>query len=123
MVKTDVVTTAEAAASVGSQLGYPIVMKILSSQITHKSDVGGVVLDIKSEAEAKVRYNEIVESVSAKVPEARIEGVTVQKMMENPDFELIVGSKRDPLFGSVILFGMGGVASRYFKIESLDFHH
>ena len=121
VVKTEVVTTAEAAAAVGSRLGYPVVMKILSPQITHKSDVGGVVLDIKSESEAKVRYNEIVERVSAKVPEARIEGVTVQKMMENPDFELIVGSKKDPLFGAVILFGMGGVGVEVFQDRVVGF--
>ncbi len=121
VVKTEVVTTAEAAAAVGSRLGYPVVMKILSPQITHKSDVGGVVLDIKSESEAKVRYNEIVERVSAKVPEARIEGVTVQKMMDNPDFELIVGSKRDPLFGAVILFGMGGVGVEVFQDRVVGF--
>jgi len=121
VVKTHVATTPEGASAVASRIGYPVVMKILSPQISHKSDVGGVVLDIKSDSEAASRYNEMIERVKAKIPSAKIEGVTVQEMVENPDFELIIGSKRDPLFGSVILFGMGGVGVEVFQDRVVGF--
>jgi acetyltransferase len=121
VVKTHVATTPEAASAVASRIGYPVVMKILSPQITHKSDVGGVVLDIKSDSEAGNRFNEVIERVKTKGPSAKIEGVTIQRMVENPDFELIIGSKRDPLFGSVILFGMGGIGVEVFQDRVVGF--
>ena len=121
VVKTHVATTAESAAAVAARIGYPVVMKILSPQISHKSDVGGVVLDIRSESEARDQYNEMIQRIKTKVPAAMIEGVTVQRMVENPDFELIVGSKRDQLFGSVILFGMGGIGVEVFQDRVVGF--
>jgi acetyltransferase len=121
VVKTHVATTAESASAVASAIGFPVVMKILSPQITHKSDVGGVVLNIKSESEAKNRFDEMVQRVKTQAPSARISGVTIQRMIEDIDFELIVGSKKDPLFGSVILFGMGGIGVEVFQDRVVGF--
>jgi acetyltransferase len=90
-------------------------MKVLSPQITHKSDVGGVVLDITSEAEAREAFKRITQKAKEHDPNAEILGVTVQPMIKRQGYEVIIGAKADPLFGPVILFGMGGVGVELFK--------
>jgi len=102
-------------------IGYPIVMKIHSPDITHKSDVGGVILDIQCEEELKKAYNIMLKKIKEKMPKAKIEGVTIQKMIKNNGHELIIGSKKDPIFGSVILFGMGGIYTELFKDKAIGF--
>jgi len=107
-------TTADEAAAEAKKLGFPVVMKILSPDIMHKTDVGGVKVGIKTEEDAKKAFNEIMESVKAKKPEARIHGVLLEKMAAFK-YECLIGCKKDPLFGPVIVFGMGGVTVELYK--------
>jgi acetyltransferase len=109
-----VAKTVEKAVQRAHEIGYPVVLKIVSPEIVHKSDVGGVAVGIESEKRLREEYEQLIESVTEKAPEARIEGVTVQKMVEDIDYELIVGSKKDADFGSIILFGMGGIGTELF---------
>ena len=101
--------SADQAATIAIDLGYPVVLKIASQDILHKSDVGGVVTNIGSAQAVKDSYQAIVERASKAKPDAKIDGVYVQKMISDVDYELIVGTKKDKDFGSVILFGMGGI--------------
>jgi len=115
VVKTLVAKTADEAVISASQIGYPVVLKILSPQIVHKTDAGGVVLDINSEAELRETFGNVVQRAKEYNPEAEIHGVTVQPMIKKRGYEIILGAKTDPLFGPVILFGMGGVGVELFK--------
>lgn len=91
-------------------MGFPVAMKIDSPDITHKSDVGGVRLALGNAHAVRGSYNELIETVSAKAPDARISGVTVEPMYQPAHArELLIGAHRDPVFGMVILFGIGGV--------------
>lgn len=107
-------SSSETAVRAAEQLGYPVAMKISSPDISHKSDVGGVVLNLGSDIEVEKAYDTIMDSVNRKVPEARVEGVTLQKMAE-PGLEVIVGAKLDPQFGHVIMFGLGGIFVEVYK--------
>ncbi len=104
----------EKAIRIANEIGYPVVLKIVSPEIVHKSDVGGVVGGIESEKRLRDEYEKLIRRVKEKAPEARIEGLAVQKMIENIDYEIIVGSKKDEDFGSIILFGMGGIGTEIF---------
>jgi len=115
VVKTKTARTPDEAANIAQQIGYPVVLKILSPQIVHKTDAGGVALDINSQTELREAYDRIVQRAKDYSPEAEILGVTVQKMVKKRGYEVIIGSKTDPLFGPVILFGMGGVGVELFK--------
>ncbi len=97
----------EEAAEFSEQIGYPIVLKIISPDVLHKFDVGGVVLDIKSPQEAKNAYNHIIENVKKHKPDAKINGILVQEMAPSAT-EIIVGSIKDPQFGPTLMFGLGG---------------
>jgi acyl-CoA synthetase (NDP forming) len=101
-------TSEQEAVDQCREIGYPCVLKVSSSDITHKSDAGGVKVGLKSDEEAAEAYQEIMASCSAKYPQAVIEGVTVQNMAP-PGLEVIVGMATDPQFGPVIMFGLGGV--------------
>ena len=90
-------------------IGFPVVMKINSRDITHKSDANAVFLNLKNEKEASFAFDKIIWNAHAYNPKARIEGVTIQPMLTGHDHELILGVKKDRDFGPVILFGMGGV--------------
>lgn len=103
------------AMLIASKIGYPVVLKIVSPDIIHKVDVGGVITGIKGENELREGFNRLIQKIREKMPDARIEGVYVQKMVMNADYELIIGSKKDPIFGSVILFGAGGFGVELFK--------
>ena len=101
--------TSSDALIAAETVGYPVAIKINSRQITHKSDVGGVRLGVPSAADVKQAYHEMLESVRAVRPDAKIEGVTVETMAHLEDArELVVGMSRDPIFGPAILFGAGG---------------
>jgi acetyltransferase len=115
IVKTLVAKTADEAAFSASQIGYPVVLKILSPQIVHKTDAGGVMLNINSEAELREAFDNVIRRAKEYDPEAEIHGVTVQPMIKKLGYEIILGAKTDPLFGPVILFGMGGVGVELFK--------
>jgi len=119
VVPTKIAQTPDEAAGLAQQMGYPTVLKILSPQIVHKTDAGGVVLDINNEKELREAYDRIVQRAREYKPDAEIIGVTVQPMVKRRGYEIIIGSKTDPLFGPVILFGMGGVGVELFKDFSL----
>ena len=106
--------SADDAAKVADQLGYPIVLKIVSPQITHKSDVGGVALNLNSAADVKAAFDRVVASAKKAEPNATIEGVAVQRM-ERQGIEVIVGMTTDPQFGPVLMFGLGGVMVEILK--------
>jgi acetyltransferase len=115
VVKTRVAGTEDEAALLAQQIGYPVVLKILSPQIVHKTDAGGVVLDINNETEVRNAFNHIMKAAKEHDPSVEILGVTVQPMVKKQGYEVIIGAKADPLFGPVILFGMGGVGVELFK--------
>lgn len=101
----------QAAVDAAEALGYPVVLKILSADITHKSDVGGVRLDLHNAQEVREAAAAMLARVAQRRPDARIDGFTVQPMVRRRGaHELIVGASIDPLFGPVILFGQGGTA-------------
>ncbi|MGQ9607237.1 MAG: bifunctional acetate--CoA ligase family protein/GNAT family N-acetyltransferase [Thermogutta sp.] len=112
--------TAEQAVEIAKRVGFPVVMKIHSPQITHKTDVGGVKLNLASESAVREAFEQMTQRAAERRPDAQIIGCTVQKMVSYPNsFELIIGTKRDPVFGSVILVGMGGVAAEVFQDRAL----
>lgn len=98
----------EEAARQAEMLGYPVVMKIASPDVPHKSDIGGIKLNITSKDEAVQAYNEIKDNVLARIPNARINGVLLQCQVSGGT-EVILGGKRDPQFGPVLVFGLGGI--------------
>ncbi|MDH5634796.1 MAG: acetate--CoA ligase family protein, partial [Candidatus Bathyarchaeota archaeon] len=107
VAKTQTAGTEEEAVSAAEQTGYPVVLKINSPQITHKTDIGGVVLDLEDESEVREAYRTIIENAQKLAPNAEIQGVVVQPMIAKKGYEVIIGSKKDPLFGPVVLFGIG----------------
>ena len=110
------------AIKIANKLGYPCVMKVLSTEVIHKSDIGGVVLNIGGEKGVVSAYRSIMRNVSDKMPEAKISGVTLQSMCNNKDgVELILGIKKDPVFGTVILAGLGGVGADLINDTALGF--
>ncbi len=115
VVKTEVAKTENETVNLAQRMGYPIVLKILSPQILHKTEAGGVVLDINNEIELREAFGRIVQRAREYNPNAEILGVTVQRMVKKQGHEVILGSKTDPLFGPVILFGMGGVGVELLK--------
>ena len=119
-VKTVIAQSAEEAEKAADEIGFPIVMKIHSNDITHKSDVGGIALNIRSAEEAGKQFDKIIERVKQNAPDAEIIGVTVQEMSRG-GHEVIVGAKQDPTFGPSILFGMGGTGVELFRDVAIDF--
>ncbi len=115
-------TTEDEAVAISEKKGYPVVMKIYSPDITHKSDVGGVALNIKNADMIRANFRNMIKTVAEKCPDAKIEGVTIQKMVDTKDaVELIVGTKKDPVFGTVMLIGMGGTTAELFNDKRLEF--
>jgi len=114
VVENELVTSPEEAASAAKRTGFPVVMKIVSDDIIHKSDIKGVVLNINSAEEAKKTFNTITKNVLQNKPDANIKGILVSKMILSGE-EVILGVKRDPAFGPVIMFGLGGVYVEVFK--------
>jgi len=128
----------EEAAAVAVSIGYPVVLKVISPHILHKSDVGGVQVGISSTSDLKNAYEEILLSVSRKCPDARIDGMLVAGMAGaerrqakrslSPPLEVIVGAVKDPEFGHAVMFGLGGlfveimkdVVSRVAPIDRAD---
>jgi acetyltransferase len=105
-VKTLIATIAEEAIEAAAKLGYPVVLKLYSETVTHKTDVGGVKLNLRSEKEVREAYYDIEKSVR-EIPGAFL-GVVVEPMVQTDGYELILGSSIDPQFGPVLLFGSGG---------------
>lgn len=119
VIPSDVATTEDQASLISQRIGYPVVLKICSPDITHKTDAGGVHLDLRSDIEVRSAYQQIIESAGRHKPGARIEGVTVQSFQAKADFEILLGAKRDKDFGPVILFGTGGIFTEVMKDKAL----
>ena len=111
---TKLARSKDEAASLAEEIGFPVVMKITSPDIIHKTDIGGVRLNIKSKDEAAKVYVDIIAKAKEHYPETKLLAVDVQKM-EKVGRELIVGSMKDPQFGSLVMVGLGGVYTNFFK--------
>jgi acyl-CoA synthetase (NDP forming) len=119
-----VAKNAEEAAKACSQIGFPVVLKIVSPQILHKTDVGGVALNINNETALKEAYQKMTTQVAKNVPDAKILGMLVEKMMAHST-EVIIGAIRDSQFGPSIMFGMGGIFAEVyddvaFRVAPID---
>jgi len=120
VTKPHLARSAEEAVRIARRDGYPVVLKIHSPQITHKTEVDGVTLNLGSDEAVVQAYGRMVRTAAEKRPDATIVGVTVQKMVTYPNgFELILGAKKDPVFGAVIMVGMGGTAAELFRDRAL----
>ena len=119
VIRTETAGTEDEASRLGLAMGYPLVMKLHSPDITHKTEVGSIRLDLRSDEEVRAAFAGIVESARRYKPHARIDGVTMQPFFSNPDFEILLGAKRDANFGPVIVFGMGGIFTEVLKDRAL----
>ena len=108
VVETQLAKTQKEAVSLSRKMGFPVALKITSPDVTHKSDSGGVKLSLNNVTEVKRAYDEILKKIRKQYPRAVLHGVSVQKMVR-PGTEVIVGTSKDPQFGPVIMFGLGGV--------------
>jgi acyl-CoA synthetase (NDP forming) len=108
VVETRLAINQKEAISISQRIGFPVALKITSPDVVHKTDSDGVKLDLKNISEVKKAYNDILSSVKRKYPRALIHGISVQKMAP-PGTEVIVGTSKDPQFGPVIMFGLGGI--------------
>src|SRR5690606_30725461 len=110
------------AAAHAARIGYPVVLKISSPDILHKSEVGGVVLDVRNEADLHEQFAAMLERVRAQRPDARIDGVSVERMVGSRDgLEVHVGVVHDPVFGPTIAFGSGGTAIGRVRDSTIGF--
>jgi len=114
VVDTRLATSREEAVSISQQLGFPVVLKIISPDVVHKSDAGGVKLDLKTASQVGKAYGDILKSIKKEYPEARIQGVSVQKMAR-PGVEVIIGMSQDAQLGPVLMFGLGGILVEILK--------
>jgi len=119
VIKPYLTNNPDEAINISNSIGYPVVIKIVSPDITHKSDIGGVVTGIYSDGQLRKEYEGLLNRVREKAGQAKITGISVQKMIEKIDYEIILGAKKDRDFGSVILFGMGGTTTEIFKDISI----
>lgn len=121
VAKTFVARSAADAVDFAQRVGYPVVLKVFSQDITHKTDVGGVELSLANPDEVMASFDRIVSRAKEHSPNARVDGVTVQRMVSEPSGqELIIGAKRDPVFGSVMLVGAGGITAELFQDRALE---
>jgi acetyltransferase len=118
-VETRAAASEDAAAKLASEIGFPVVLKIFSETITHKTDVGGVKLNLQDEASVRAAYRAIQSSVTEKAGPDQFSGVTVQPMVKLDGYELILGSSVDPQFGPVLLFGSGGQLVEVYRDHAL----
>lgn len=119
VVRTVMAATAEEAVAAANSLGFPVVLKLHSETITHKSDVGGVKLNLQDERAVEAAFGAIREAVTTKAGAEHFQGVTVQTMVQMDGYELIIGSSLDAQFGPVLLFGSGGTLVEVFKDRAL----
>ena len=114
VVEAQLATTAEDAGKAAKKAGFPVVIKIVSPDITHKSDAGGVRVGLQSKKEVIAAFEEMMDAVREVQPKARIDGVEVQHMAP-AGTEVIIGMRKDPQFGPVLMFGLGGVLVEVLK--------
>ena len=120
-VETVVAKTPDRAATLASKMGFPVVVKLASNTITHKSDVGGVVLDLNSKDEVKRAFNDIKARLHDIGRQSEMEGVVVQRMVKE-GIEAIAGVTQDPTFGPLMMFGSGGIYAELMKDVALRLH-
>lgn len=116
-VKGELVKKESELPKLCKKLGFPLAMKIVSKQILHKTDVGGVILNIENEKQAFQAFNKIKKNVKQKKPKAKIDGIFVQQFIKGR--EIIIGGKKDEQFGQTILFGLGGIFVELLKDVSI----
>jgi len=114
VVEAKLAATADEAVTLADGVGYPVALKIVSAQITHKSDVGGVILNVPDATGVRTAFEEIMAAGKNADPSATIDGVSVQRMAE-PGIEIITGMTMDAQFGPVLMFGLGGVLVEVLK--------
>lgn len=108
VIETRLARSRDEAVAQAGQLRYPVALKVVSAQIAHKSDVGGVKLDLRTSDDVAAAYDAVVAAAAKAAPGATLEGVSIQRMAE-PGIEVIAGMTMDPQFGPVLMFGLGGV--------------
>jgi acyl-CoA synthetase (NDP forming) len=113
------VGTREQAVAAAREIGFPLVLKIVSPDIAHKTEVGGVVVGVRSEGQMLDEYESLLARVAQKAPQARITGVLVAQMAQGGT-ELILGTKKDPMFGPVVMVGLGGIFAEVFRDVALQ---
>jgi len=113
-VDTRLATSKEEAVSTSKELGFPVVLKIASADVVHKSDAGGVKLDLETPEQVGDAYDDILGAIKKEYPQAKIQGVSVQKMAR-PGVEVIMGMSKDAQFGPVLMFGLGGILVEILK--------
>lgn len=114
VTETRLASSADEAVSISEEIGYPVVLKIVSPDVVHKSDAGGVRLDLGDADQVAAAYDEILASVREKHPDAAIQGISVQAMARR-GVEVIIGMYTDPQFGPVVMFGLGGIMVEILK--------
>jgi acetyltransferase len=112
--------SADDAVAIAEQIGYPVVLKVRSPVVIHKTDVGGVELGLAGGDEVRAAYERIIASLRERRPEVDVQGVTVQAMARTSGYELVLGARKDAIFGAVILLGAGGVAAEVLRDQALD---
>ncbi len=112
--KSYVASSIRDAVSKANDIGFPVALKIVSPQILHKSDVGGVILNVKNEGELEVDYEKMLANVDKLEPPAKVLGVLIEKMMP-PSTEVIIGGIRDSQFGPAVMFGIGGIFTEIYN--------
>ena len=114
VIKTKLATSMKEAVALSKEIGFPVVLKIASPDVIHKSDAGGVKVGLQNATQVSRAYKEIMTSVKQKHPKATIDGVSVQPMAK-PGVEVIIGMSKDPQFGPVLMFGLGGILVEILK--------
>jgi acetyltransferase len=117
--QTEVATSEEEAIRISQSMDFPVAMKILSCDIIHKTEAKGVWLNLNNVTEVKRAFKQIIANARVYKPDAKIDGISIQPMVERQDYELIVGAKKDRDFGPVIMFGMGGIMTEVVEDRSL----
>lgn len=110
----EVADSRKKAIEYAEKIGYPVVLKIVSPDIIHKSDIGGVIINVENQNDVEKAYNKIMSAVKTKKPSSRITGILVQEMAPSST-EIIVGSIKDPQFGPTLMFGLGGIFVEVYK--------
>ncbi|MBR9691846.1 acetyl-CoA synthetase [Candidatus Woesearchaeota archaeon] len=105
--KSELAASSDKAIKIAKKIGFPIAIKVISKDIIHKSDIGGVKVNLNNEEELSDAYDSLLTSTKKKSPKSKIEGILIQKMESG--VEVIIGMKRDPQFDAVLMFGLGGI--------------
>jgi len=114
VAKAELAKNINETLKMAKKIGYPVVLKVCSPDVIHKTDVDGLALNLKTEEDVRTAFNRVSSNVKKKVPRARIHGMLVQKMVENGQ-EVIVGGKKNVQFGQTIMFGLGGILVEVFE--------